>query len=70
MEAPPEPTQLEYFKKAFPGVPADPELIHLIERMAVPILRNSLFIKFFELTKTFGEHIENYEKEQGEQEVR
>ncbi len=58
-----EPTQLEYFKKAFPGVPADLELIRLIEKMAVPILRNSLLVKFYELSETFSGHIEKYEKQ-------
>jgi len=58
-----EPNQLEYFKKAFPGVPGDPELIGLIEKMAVPILRNSLLVKFYELSETFSGHIEKYEKQ-------
>ncbi len=58
-----EPTQMEYFKKAFPGVPADPELIGLIEKMAVPILRNSLLVKFYEFSETFSGHIEKYEKQ-------
>lgn len=63
VEDTPEPTQVEYFKKAFPGVPADPELIRLIEKMAIPVLRNSLFVKFYELSETFSSHIEKYEKQ-------
>jgi transcriptional regulator with XRE-family HTH domain len=63
VEDTPEPTQVEYFKKAFPGVPADPELIDLIEKMAIPVLRNSLFVKFYELSETFSSHIEKFEKQ-------
>jgi DNA-binding XRE family transcriptional regulator len=59
----PEANRMEHFKKAFPGVPADPELFHLIEKMAVPILRNSLLVKFYEFSETYGSHIEKYEKQ-------
>jgi DNA-binding XRE family transcriptional regulator len=61
--ASPETSQMDYFKKAFPEVPADPELIRLIERLSIPILRNSLIVKFYELSETYHDHIEKYEKQ-------
>jgi transcriptional regulator with XRE-family HTH domain len=55
-------SQLEYFKKAFPGVPVDAEVIQLIESMAIPVLKNSLILKYFELKDFYRSQIEEYEK--------
>jgi hypothetical protein len=46
-------SQLEHFKRAFPRVPAEPEMIRLIERMAVPIIKNALIVKALELKSTY-----------------
>ena len=56
-------SQLGHFKKAFPGVPADTEVIQLIESMANPILKNPLILKYLELKDFYRSQIEEYEKE-------
>jgi len=61
-----ELSQLEYFKKAFPGVPADTEVIRLIESMANPVLKSSLILKSFELKDLYRSQIEGYEKERAQ----
>ncbi len=59
----PELNQQEHFKKAFPKVPAEPDVIQLIESMANPILKNALILKFFELKDHYKSQMEEYEKE-------
>jgi hypothetical protein len=54
---------LDHFKKAFPDVPADAEVIQMIERLSVPILKNALVLKFFELKDFYKSQIQEYQKE-------
>ena len=61
-----ELSQLEYFKKAFPGVPADEELLKMINSLSVPILKNALILKFIELKDLYRSQIEGYEKEKNQ----
>jgi transcriptional regulator with XRE-family HTH domain len=58
--------KLDHFKKAFPDVPADPDVIHLIESMAVPIIKNAMIVKALELKSTYKSHILEYEKEKAQ----
>jgi transcriptional regulator with XRE-family HTH domain len=56
-------SRLEHFKKAFPGVPADADVLKMIDSLSVPILKNALILKFFELKDLYKSQIEEYEKE-------
>jgi len=56
-------TRLEHFKKAFPHVPADEEVFKMIDSLSVPILKNALVLKFFELKDFYKSQIEEYQKE-------
>ena len=56
-------SRLEHFQKAFPGVPAEAEVIQLVESMAIPVLKNSLILKSFELKDLYRAQVEEYEKE-------
>jgi transcriptional regulator with XRE-family HTH domain len=56
-------SRLEHFKRAFPRVPAEPDVIGLIESMAIPVLKNSLILKSLELKELYRPQIEEYEKE-------
>jgi DNA-binding XRE family transcriptional regulator len=58
-----ELSQKEYFKKAFPNVPTDPDVIDLIENMSVPIIKNAMIVKALELKSMYKSHILEYEKE-------
>ena len=51
------------FKKAFPDVPADAEVLTMIESLSVPILKNALVLKFFELKDFYKSQIQEYQKE-------
>jgi DNA-binding XRE family transcriptional regulator len=62
----PELNQQEYFKKAFPGVPADAEVIKMIDSLSVPILKNALVVKYLELKDLYRSKIEGYEKEKNQ----
>ena len=62
----PELSQVELFKKAFPGVPAEPDVIKLIESMAVPILKNLLILKSLEINEIYKSQIREYEKEKAQ----
>jgi transcriptional regulator with XRE-family HTH domain len=62
----PELSQAELFKKAFPGVPVERDVIKLIESMAVPILKNSLILKSLELKEVYKSQIQEYEKEKAQ----
>jgi transcriptional regulator with XRE-family HTH domain len=62
----PELSQLELFKKTFPNVPAEPDLIKMIESMAVPVLKNAIILKSLELKEVYRPHIEAYEKEKAQ----
>jgi transcriptional regulator with XRE-family HTH domain len=62
----PELSQLELFKKTFPNVPAEPDLIKMIESMAVPVLKNAVILKSLELKEVYRPHIEAYEKEKAQ----
>jgi hypothetical protein len=56
-------SRLEHFKKAFPGVPADEGVLKMIDSLSVPILKNALILKFFELKELYRSQIEEYQKE-------
>lgn len=56
-------SQLDHFKKAFPDVPADAEVLQMIESLSVPILKNALILKYFELKDFYKSQIEEYQKE-------
>ena len=56
-------SQLDYFKKAFPDVPAEAEIIEFIASLSVPILKNALILKFFELKDLYRSQIDEYQKE-------
>jgi len=58
-----ELSQAEHFKKAFPGVPLEPDVIKVIESMAIPALKNSLILKSLEITEVYKSQIREYEKE-------
>ena len=58
--------KMEYFKQAFPGVPADPEVIKMIDSLSVPILKNALVVKYLELKDLYRSQIEGYEKEKNQ----
>jgi transcriptional regulator with XRE-family HTH domain len=60
---PSEDNKIDYFKKAFPGVPVEPELIKMIDSLSVPILKNALILKYLELKNFYRSQIEGYEKE-------
>jgi transcriptional regulator with XRE-family HTH domain len=59
----PELSRLDHFKKAFPDVPADAEVFKMIESLSVPILKNALILKFFELKDVYKSQIQEYQKE-------
>ncbi len=54
--------QVEIFQKAFPGVPAEPDVIKVIESMAVPVLKNAIILKSLELMEVYRPQIEKYIK--------
>jgi transcriptional regulator with XRE-family HTH domain len=51
-----------YFKKAFPEVPAEPDVFRLIESMAVPVMKNALILKSLEFKEVYSAHIDEYKK--------
>ena len=59
----PELSRLDHFKKAFPDVPAEEEVFKMINSLSVPILKNALVLKFFELKDLYKSQIEQYQKE-------
>ena len=59
----PELNRLDHFKKAFPHVPPDADILTMIESLSVPILKNALILKFFELKDFYKSQIEQYQKE-------
>ncbi len=58
--------KMEYFKKAFPGVPVDAEVIKMIDTLSVPILKNALVLKYLELKDLYRSQIDEYEKEKAQ----
>lgn len=62
----PELSQAEHFKKAFPGVPLEPDVIKVIESMAIPALKNSLILKSLEINEVYRSQIREYEKEKAQ----
>ena len=58
-----ELSQTEYFRKAFPDVPAEPDVIKVIESMAVPVMKNAIILKSFELMEVYRPQIEKYKTE-------
>jgi DNA-binding XRE family transcriptional regulator len=62
----PELSQVEHFKKAFPDVPADSDVLKMIDSLSVPILKNALILKFFELKDNYRSQIEEYQKEKAQ----
>jgi transcriptional regulator with XRE-family HTH domain len=63
---PSEDNKLDYFKKAFPGVPPDAEVLKMIDSLSVPILKNALVVKYLELKDLYRSQIEGYEKEKNQ----
>jgi len=59
----PELSKLDHFKKTFPDVPAEEEVFASIDGLSVPILKNALILKFFELKDNYKSQIEEYRKE-------
>jgi DNA-binding XRE family transcriptional regulator len=55
--------RLDYFKKAFPGVTADEDVLKMIDSLSIPILKNALFVKYLELKDLYKSQIEEYRKE-------
>jgi transcriptional regulator with XRE-family HTH domain len=62
----PELSKLDHFKKTFPDVPAEAEVFELIDSLSVPILKNALILKFFELKDNYKSQIEEYQKEKAQ----
>lgn len=56
-------SRADHFKKAFPDVPVDAEVLKMIESLSVPILKNALVLKFYELRDFYKSQIEEYQKE-------
>jgi hypothetical protein len=44
-------------------VPADEDVLKMIDSLSVPILKNALILKFFELKELYRSQIEEYQKE-------
>jgi len=61
-----ELSKLDHFKKAFPDVPADSDVLKMIDSLSVPILKNALILKFFELKDNYRSQIEEYQKEKAQ----
>ncbi len=61
-----ELSQLDYFKKAFPGVPPDAEVLKMIDSLSVPILKNALVLKYLEIKDLYRAQIEEYKKEKAQ----
>ena len=59
-------SQVEHFKKAFPDVPADSDVLKMIDSLSVPILKNALILKFFELKDNYRSQIEEYQNEKAQ----
>jgi len=55
--------RLDYFKKAFPGVPTDDDVLKMIDSLSIPILKNALLVKYLELKDLYRSQIEEYRKE-------
>ena len=58
--------KMEYFKKAFPGVPADADVLKMIDSLSIPILKNALVVKYLELKDFYRTQIEENEKEKAQ----
>ena len=56
-------SQAEYFKRAFPNVPPDADLIQMIEGMEIPLMKNALILKSLELKDFYRSQIEEYKRE-------
>ena len=58
--------RLDYFKKAFPGVPTDDDVLKMIDSLSIPILKNALLVKYLELKDLYRSQIEEYRKEKAQ----
>ena len=58
--------KMDYFKKAFPCVPADADVLKMIDSLSVPILKNALVLKYLELKDLYRSQIDEYEKKKAQ----